>query len=46
MKRCGGVVGAYFMPKKSATFYLYDTRGSFAQPPYLDAHGEVDIGIR
>lgn len=34
------------MPKKSATFYLYDNKGSFAQPPYLDAHGEVDIGIR
>ncbi|TIA88406.1 hypothetical protein E3P81_03498 [Wallemia ichthyophaga] len=46
MKKCGGVVGAYFMPKKSATFYLYDNKGSFAQPPYLDAHGEVDIGIR
>ncbi|TIC25242.1 hypothetical protein E3Q12_01043 [Wallemia mellicola] len=46
MKKCGGIVGAFFMPKKSATFYLYDLRGSFAQPPYLDAHGEVDIGIR
>ena len=46
MKKCGGVIGAFFMPKKSATFYLYGIKGSFAQPPYLDAHGEIDIGIK
>ncbi|KZT42813.1 hypothetical protein SISSUDRAFT_979604 [Sistotremastrum suecicum HHB10207 ss-3] len=45
-RECGGVIGLYFAVKRCATVYLYANNGSFAQAPYLDVHGEVDLGMR
>ncbi|SCZ89359.1 BZ3500_MvSof-1268-A1-R1_Chr1-1g01130 [Microbotryum saponariae] len=43
---CGGTVGIYYMVKRNSLLYLYTDKGSFAVPPYLDSHGEVDLGGR
>ncbi|RUP52467.1 hypothetical protein BC936DRAFT_145224, partial [Jimgerdemannia flammicorona] len=43
---CGGEVGIYFVVKKCIILLLYKDRGSFVNPPYLDAHGEVDIHFK
>jgi hypothetical protein len=43
---CGGSVGIYFLIKKNSILYLYSDKGTFSTPPYLDAHGEVDLGGR
>ncbi|KAF8837246.1 hypothetical protein BDN67DRAFT_1014026 [Paxillus ammoniavirescens] len=45
-RECGGAIGLYFVVKRCSLLYLYATNGSFAQSPYLDAHGEVDISMR
>ena len=44
--RCGGAIGLYFIVKRCSLLYLYAGNGSFAQSPYLDVHGEVDISMR
>ena len=44
--RCGGVIGAYFVPKRCCVLYLFGGNGSFASAPYLDVHGEVDFSMR
>ena len=44
--RCGGAIGLYFIVKRCSLLYLYANNGSFAQSPYLDIHGEVDISMR
>ena len=44
--RCGGAIGLYFIVKRCSVLYLYANNGSFAQSPYLDVHGEVDISMR
>ncbi|KAM0748688.1 hypothetical protein T439DRAFT_316609 [Meredithblackwellia eburnea MCA 4105] len=46
MWTCGGSVGIFFLIKKNAVLYLYTDKGTFATPPYLDSHGEVDPGGR
>ncbi|SCV71410.1 BQ2448_2998 [Microbotryum intermedium] len=46
MWACGGTVGIYYMVKRNSLLYLYTDKGSFATPPYLDSHGEVDLGGR
>jgi len=45
-RECGGAVGLYFIVKRCSLLYLYANNGSFAQSPYLDVHGEVDISMR
>ena len=45
-KRCGGVIGVFFLVKRCALLYLYAGNGSFSQAPYLDVHGEIDTLIR
>ncbi|KAL0950567.1 hypothetical protein HGRIS_007369 [Hohenbuehelia grisea] len=45
-RECGGVIGMYFLVKRCSLLYLYANNGTFAQSPYLDAHGEVDISMR
>jgi E3 ubiquitin-protein ligase UBR1 len=32
--------------KKSAVLVLYDKRGCIMNAPYLDMHGETDLGLR
>jgi len=44
--RCGGVIGVYFLVKRCSLLYLYASNGTFAQSPYLDVHGEVDVSMR
>ncbi|KAJ7758417.1 hypothetical protein B0H14DRAFT_3598370 [Mycena olivaceomarginata] len=44
--RCGGAIGVYFLVKRCMLLYVYSNNGTFSPPPYLDAHGEVDISMR
>ncbi|ORY89075.1 hypothetical protein BCR35DRAFT_300874 [Leucosporidium creatinivorum] len=46
MWTCGGSIGIYFLIKRNSVLYLYTDKGTFSTPPYLDSHGEVDIGGR
>ncbi|KAK4704824.1 hypothetical protein P7C70_g1383, partial [Phenoliferia sp. Uapishka_3] len=46
MWTCGGSVGIFFLVKKNSVLYLYTDKGTFSTPPYLDSHGEVDVGGR
>ncbi|CAK5268665.1 unnamed protein product [Mycena citricolor] len=46
LRECGGAVGVYFLVKRCMMLYLYGNSGTFTPPPYLDAHGEVDISMR
>ncbi|KAI8906762.1 hypothetical protein EDD86DRAFT_192660 [Gorgonomyces haynaldii] len=46
MSQCGGFVGLYFVIKKCAVLVLSNQLGYFLNPPYLDIHGEVDLGLR
>ncbi|KNC99335.1 uncharacterized protein SPPG_05583 [Spizellomyces punctatus DAOM BR117] len=43
---CGGGIGIYFIIKKCVVLLLHCDNGFFINPPYLDAHGEVDLGLR
>ncbi|KAG6874158.1 hypothetical protein C0995_005576 [Termitomyces sp. Mi166 len=43
---CGGTIGIYFLVKRCSILYLFANNGTFAQSPYLDAHGEVDVSMR
>ncbi|GLB36806.1 putative zinc finger in N-recognin (UBR box) [Lyophyllum shimeji] len=43
---CGGTIGIYFLVKRCSLLYLFANNGTFAQSPYLDAHGEIDISMR
>jgi len=45
-RECSGPVGIYFLVKRCVVLYLWADSGSFISPPYLDAHGELDIGLR
>ncbi|TFY79159.1 hypothetical protein EWM64_g4852 [Hericium alpestre] len=45
-RECGGVIGMYFLVKRCSLLYLHAGSGTFAQSPYLDVHGEVDIAMR
>ncbi|KAJ6608860.1 hypothetical protein B0H10DRAFT_2166482 [Mycena sp. CBHHK59/15] len=45
-RECGGAVGVYFLVKRCMLLYIYSNNGTFLQPPYLDAHGEVDVSMR
>ncbi|KAK4050728.1 E3 ubiquitin-protein ligase ubr1 [Microbotryomycetes sp. JL221] len=46
MWSCGGSVGIFYFVKNNCLLYLYAGKGTFANPPYLDSHGEVDSGGR
>ncbi|RDB27292.1 E3 ubiquitin-protein ligase ubr1 [Hypsizygus marmoreus] len=45
-RECGGAIGIYFLVKRCSLLYLFANNGTFAQSPYLDAHGEIDISMR
>lgn len=44
--RCSYPVGMFLLIRQGVVLYLYDKKGSFYAMPYVDAHGEVDIGMR
>ena len=44
--RCSGPIGIYFLLKRCVVLYLYGDSGSYAPPPYVDSHGEIDMGLR
>jgi E3 ubiquitin-protein ligase UBR1 len=43
---CGGSVGAYLLIKKCSTLFLAAENGAFSMAPYLDEHGEHDVGMK
>ncbi|CAO1614904.1 unnamed protein product [Sympodiomycopsis kandeliae] len=43
---CGGNVGLFFKLKANVIFILYYSKGTFTFSPYLDSHGEVDVGLQ
>ncbi|GAA5856549.1 hypothetical protein JCM8547_005859 [Rhodosporidiobolus lusitaniae] len=46
MWTCGGSTGLYYLIKRNAILFLHTDKGAFSTPPYLDSHGEVDVGGR
>jgi len=46
MWECGTSTGIYLLIKKNAIIYLYADKGAFQAAPYLDSHGEPDLGFR
>ncbi|KAH9440457.1 hypothetical protein MJO29_016281 [Puccinia striiformis f. sp. tritici] len=46
MWNCGGSVGAYLLIKKCSTLFLAAENGAFSMAPYLDEHGEHDVGMK
>ncbi|KAI9471425.1 hypothetical protein BDB00DRAFT_239489 [Zychaea mexicana] len=46
MLECGGEIGLYLLIKRCSLLVLHNENGWFMQAPYLDAHGEVDEGLR
>ncbi|CAG8556007.1 52_t:CDS:10, partial [Ambispora gerdemannii] len=45
-RSCGGDIGIYFLVKKWVILLLHLNNGCFMNPPYLDKHGEVDLGLK
>ncbi|BFZ64949.1 E3 ubiquitin-protein ligase ubr1 [Saitoella coloradoensis] len=43
---CTGSIGMYLMVKKCVILLLYNGNGTFFNAPYLDSHGEVDVGLK
>jgi len=39
-------VGIYFLVKKSRVLLAHDDKSAYFPSPYLDSHGEEDIGLR
>ncbi|KAI9343906.1 hypothetical protein DFJ73DRAFT_661112 [Zopfochytrium polystomum] len=46
IRDCGGSVGIFFLVKQFRILLLHNEKGTLMDPPYLDAHGEVDISMR
>ncbi|KAI9886368.1 MAG: oxygen-dependent protoporphyrinogen oxidase [Watsoniomyces obsoletus] len=46
VKKCGIHVGLFLNLRKCTVLYLFDGRGSWHPAPYLDKHGETDMGLR
>jgi len=46
MWNCGGSVGVYLLIKKCSTLFLAAENGAFSMAPYLDEHGEHDVGMK
>ncbi|PVU91157.1 hypothetical protein BB561_004551 [Smittium simulii] len=46
MQLCGGTTGFYLPVKKCTLLLLNNHNGCFVQAPYLDTHGEVDLGLK
>ncbi|KAI9032184.1 hypothetical protein DFJ74DRAFT_653542 [Hyaloraphidium curvatum] len=46
MQNCGGETGIFFIVKRGAILYLHRGNGTFVPMPYLDTHGESDVGLK
>ncbi|KAG0145609.1 hypothetical protein CROQUDRAFT_658403 [Cronartium quercuum f. sp. fusiforme G11] len=46
MWNCGGAVGLFLLIKKCSVLYLSTQNGTFTMAPYLDEHGEHDMGMK
>jgi E3 ubiquitin-protein ligase UBR1 len=46
LSTCGGNYGIFFKVKTNLVFLLYHSNGTFIYSPYLDSHGEVDVGLQ
>ncbi|KAJ1871195.1 E3 ubiquitin-protein ligase ubr1 [Coemansia sp. RSA 990] len=46
MKTCGGTIGVFLQVKKCGLVLLHHDNGCFMSAPYLDQHGEVDLGLK
>lgn len=46
VEECGHSSGLFFKVKSNIITLLFQGNGCFTYSPYLDAHGEVDIGLK
>ncbi|OLY85062.1 E3 ubiquitin-protein ligase ubr1 [Smittium mucronatum] len=46
LKICGGNTGLFLPVKKCGLLLLNNSIGCFMQAPYLDIHGEADLGLK
>ncbi|UZJ54429.1 hypothetical protein CBS101457_003749 [Exobasidium rhododendri] len=46
MEECGHSSGIFFRVKSNIIILLYQGNGCFTYSPYLDTHGEIDIGLK
>lgn len=46
MRKCGKDVGIFINIRKCCLIYLHNQNGAHAAAPYMDIHGETDIGLR
>nr|KMM65408.1 hypothetical protein CPAG_01759 [Coccidioides posadasii RMSCC 3488] len=46
VEKCGKNVGVFINIRKCAVLFLHNRHGCFHVAPYLDIHGEVDLGFR
>ncbi|KAI1913300.1 E3 ubiquitin-protein ligase ubr1 [Ophidiomyces ophidiicola] len=46
VKKCGKNVGIFINIRKCALLFLHNQHGCWHYAPYLDIHGEVDLGFR
>ncbi|CAG8598717.1 10072_t:CDS:10 [Funneliformis mosseae] len=44
-KSCGGEIGIYLLVKRCVILLLHVDNGCYMNAPYLDRHGEVDLGL-
>lgn len=46
LEECGHATGMFFRIKSNIIVLLFQGKGCFTYSPYLDAHGEIDIGLK
>ncbi|KAJ1916264.1 E3 ubiquitin-protein ligase ubr1 [Mycoemilia scoparia] len=46
MRVCGGPTGLFLLVKKCGLLLLYNDNGCFRPTPFLDQHGEFDLGLK
>ncbi|PWN37144.1 uncharacterized protein FA14DRAFT_159326 [Meira miltonrushii] len=46
LEECGHSTGLFFKIKSNIIVLLFQGKGCFTYSPYLDAHGEIDIGLK
>lgn len=45
-RNCAGSIGMFFNIRKNVILFLNGANGCFMQAPYLDEHGESDMGLK
>ncbi|RKP09604.1 hypothetical protein THASP1DRAFT_14054 [Thamnocephalis sphaerospora] len=46
MQNCCGETGIFLLLKRCVLLFLHRNNGSFQTAPYLDIHGEADVGLK